>query len=360
MNKTLFFLIKNKTLPLYISVFFCHFIYVFIYFSFSSPEFLAPEIANIFCMFINLFLIVFYKKINRLVFLTIFVLELTAYGLILTLCSKIACGFEFIITACIPGIFLLAYDENPPKSYYFILDVIFIASVAVMTYVRLNKLPPQQFFLPERRKFLIINEIFFTCASLMFLIYGSIITDIAMKRLDRKRAYFQKQLDYIAKHDPLTGLMNRRRTHQVFSDVLNMKIKDNQEFAISIFDIDNFKKINDTYGHDAGDFILKTFTARVWKEFPEPIRISRWGGEEFLIIFPQIDENTIYRLEEARKRIVAEPIIYDNKTIPVTATFGFSSSRKFQTPDLVLADADKMLLTGKQNGKNRIVVSPDF
>lgn len=326
----------------------------------QSPEFFSVAILNLIFCIADLVLILTYNKVNKLFALGLYVLGITFYSVFIAFVTKIACGMEFIVAACIPEIFLLGWDYSPKKSFYYIFDIIFILAISYILYIKLRRLPPQQLFLPERRLFLIVNEIFFTCATLGFLLYGCIITDITLRRLEKKRIFVQQQMDYIAKHDPLTGLMNRRRTFQIFLERLNAKLKDNTDFAIAIFDIDNFKKINDTYGHCVGDEVLKTFTKRIWNEYPEPVKISRWGGEEFLIIFPEIDENTIYKLENVRKKVTAKAIICNETEIFVTATFGISSSKKFNTPEQVLNDADKMLYIGKENGKNKIVVSKNF
>ena len=154
--------------------------------------------------------------------------------------------------------------------------------------------------------------------------------------------------------------MDRRRTLDIFAEVAAHKKIDGTEYAICIFDIDDFKKVNDTWGHGAGDFILQSFTRAIWDLLPNPIKIGRWGGEEFVIIFPAIDSNTIYLLEDIRRQIVKHPVVYEGNTIPITATFGISSSRNAESPMEVLNDADAMLLTGKNSGKNRIVVSEKF
>lgn len=360
MNKLSFFILKNKTFPLFAMIFLSRLFFIPVLFSLSSPEFFAAKILNAVLCAADFFLILFHKKFSKLFLLTVFTLGLNFYGIVLTLSTEMACGFEFVIFACIPAMFIYGYDFAKKRRYFICMEFICCVSLSIIIYVKLKNPLPSKLFLPERWKIYIFNEIFFTCISLLFLLYSCIVVDITLRRHERKQKYLYEQQDYVAKHDPLTGLMNRRRANYFFSTCMNAKKQTGTEYAIAIFDIDNFKKINDTYGHDAGDYVLKNWTKRVWDEFPEPVRIARWGGEEFLIIFPECSDDLIYKLEEVREKITKEPVKYNECEIPVTATFGLSSSETFETAEEVVNDADKMLLLGKENGKNRIVVSPKF
>ncbi|WP_149554978.1 GGDEF domain-containing protein [Treponema pectinovorum] len=360
MNRLLFFFIKNKLTVTIFGSLVCHVIWIPILFSFMGSEFLPSAVANTLIVIILSIILLKRKKLKQVTILTIYILCITAYSILQAVTTQLGCGMGLFLLACIPAISLAFTKEKPPKFYFISMDTILVLGIAFITFIKLYKLPPQQLFLPERRTFLKMSEVFYTIVNLSFLFYLCLMTDISLRLYKKKNSILQKKLEYISKHDSLTGLMNRRRTLEVFADIQKQKKNKNIDYAICIFDIDDFKKLNDTYGHDAGDTILKSFTKSFWEYFKEPIRIGRWGGEEFLIIYPKIDQNTISDLEKARKEIIQKPIIYDEKKLFVTATFGLSSSRKWANAEDVLQDADECLYRGKTAGKNRLVVSENF
>ena len=154
----------------------------------------------------------------------------------------------------------------------------------------------------------------------------------------------QERLSDEAMHDRLTGLPNRYYMAAVFPEMM----KENNWLAIS--DLDDFKQVNDTYGHNCGDYILKT-VAVILREM-EGVEVCRWGGEEFLMIGT---EKSVQQLEEARKRIAAYPFEYGGTKIRMTTTIGMAQYRKGHSIDEWINAADQQLYQGKTAGKNRIV-----
>lgn len=360
MKKFTYFVTKNKSFALFITVLLSRIFGAPFLFLIPGKGFFTGAVTNVCCIIIELFLILFYKSIPKLLSLTILLTELTVFCVIQAAATGIVCGMDYCVISCIPALFLFSSEKKHPVALKAYIYPFFLCAFTYITYIKLAKISPSQLNLPAHRYYIICSEVFFTFFCLFTLLYGSLITDSEFRRLAKKREWFLKETDYIVKHDTLTGLMNRRRSHQIFNALSKAKKTDNIDYAIAIFDIDNFKKINDTWGHDAGDFILKSFTKSVWDQIKEPAKIGRWGGEEFIIIFPEIDEETVYKLENIRLKAIQTPIEYNGQDIQVTATFGIASSRKYDSPEAVLAQADAMLLIGKQNGKNRIVVSQDF
>ena len=121
-------------------------------------------------------------------------------------------------------------------------------------------------------------------------------------------------------------------------------------------DIDFFKKVNDTYGHDAGDEVLKT-VARVMKEKCRSTSvIARWGGEEFLIILPDCNgDNAFIAIERLRNEIQNTIINVDGQEIKVTMTFGLTEFGITSSIDGLIKEADEKLYHGKTNGRNQVV-----
>ena len=162
----------------------------------------------------------------------------------------------------------------------------------------------------------------------------------------------EEELSYQLSHDKLTGLPNR----YYLSEQLETIKEDKSNFWLCISDIDNFKKINDTYGHNCGDYVLKTLGKFL---DAKPVLCCRWGGEEFLFV-GRLEKNypdPLPLLEQIRTEIQDFPFEYENTKLRVTMTFGFSTFKISDDIDNVLHDADDKLYLGKQSGKNRIVTS---
>ena len=156
-----------------------------------------------------------------------------------------------------------------------------------------------------------------------------------------------------ANTDRLTGLFNRRFA----MDYLEGLEKDPSVGAVSVSigDIDFFKKVNDTYGHDAGDAVLKTVAEKL-KNCSETVVVSRWGGEEFLIIFPGKNGDEAFSvLEDLRNEVEHTTILVGDTEIRVTMTFGLTEYDFNGNMDATVKEADEKLYTGKTGGRNRVV-----
>lgn len=161
----------------------------------------------------------------------------------------------------------------------------------------------------------------------------------------------EEKLVEAAHIDRLTGLYNRHYMLERLEEVP----ADGRSGFLAMSDIDNFKKINDTYGHNGGDEVLKTVSERMKASCNDCI-IARWGGEEFMIVSAEPIANGKDMLEKLRMCIAGEPVKFDGQDINVTITIGFSARKNGQTIDEWIQDADSKLYYGKNNGKNRVVV----
>lgn len=359
MTKILYFLSKYNRLVLYTAVSIIAFLWVGIINQIGIEKTDILIYLSIAMGLINILLALTYNKIPHLIGFTIFIISVNVYAISTTLVTDLVCGTEFYVYGSIPALFLFTTDLKKPKFYFLIMNCILFATLTVLIYKKIMQ-PLEGLWLHKQNLFFITNNYYTTIVTSSVLFFACIFCDLILKRSYRREQFIKETVDYNAKHDPLTGLMNRRRIAGVFSQIEENKNKNKIDYAIGIFDIDDFKRINDVYGHSAGDFVLKTYSKRIWDEFPEPVRVGRWGGEEFVIIFPAFDDDIIFRLEDARARICQDPIIYEGRAIKVTATYGISSSRHKNSLNEVLSDADSYLYIGKQNGKNRLVVSEDY
>lgn len=172
--------------------------------------------------------------------------------------------------------------------------------------------------------------------------------------LESKLVKYNNQLKDQANTDALTGLYNRRRAIDYLNELL---VSSNRNFtSICICDIDFFKNVNDTYGHDIGDVVLQKIAKTMLNTLEKKCFIARWGGEEFLIVFPSFNGDEAYELLETLKsNIKALKFESDGDTFSVNMTFGLAEYNFDADIDAVLKEADKKLYIGKANGRDQIV-----
>ncbi len=160
-----------------------------------------------------------------------------------------------------------------------------------------------------------------------------------------------------AEIDFLTGLVNRRRFERAILEMINEYQTRSYPFALILLDVDNFKQVNDTYGHPVGDHVLKEISL-ILKTFLRANNVSaRIGGEEFAILVPSATarEGEIVA-ERLRNAIANRTFSTPDEEIRITASFGVTGVRKDDTLDTIFARVDKALYQAKQSGKNRVVV----
>lgn len=165
-----------------------------------------------------------------------------------------------------------------------------------------------------------------------------------------------EKLTYTAMHDSLTGLYNRHSLRDFFESL----DESGNEYCVALGDIDNFKKVNDTYGHDCGDEVLVTVSDIIKDSMEEQDLACRWGGEEILIIMRGTREDCLCRMRDIRSRINSSVVESGSRSISVTMTFGFADCHEVEDSeknhmDSIVILVDGRLYTGKKSGKNVIV-----
>jgi len=165
-----------------------------------------------------------------------------------------------------------------------------------------------------------------------------------------------KKLTLDNETDPLTGLFNRRAfLERLENEAIRFK-RNQKPFSILFGDIDLFKKINDTYGHSAGDAILVNISSILNTEKREIDQVARWGGEEFLILLPETNLKGAVQLgNKIRKSISAKPITHEGQEINVTMSFGVSEYNSETHIEKTIDLADQRLYLAKNSGRNKVV-----
>jgi diguanylate cyclase (GGDEF)-like protein len=162
----------------------------------------------------------------------------------------------------------------------------------------------------------------------------------------------------LATTDPLTRLYNRRFMNEFLARETERSRRSHSTFAVVIADVDDFKRINDTYGHLSGDIVLKAIVRGIISGTREYDIAGRYGGEEFLIIMPEIDKQTTVDVADRMRRNIEdyEIEVMNGEMVTVTASFGIASfDEDGNSPDDLLVKADERLYKAKRQGKNRVV-----
>ncbi len=166
------------------------------------------------------------------------------------------------------------------------------------------------------------------------------------------------KMEDLAKTDALTELSNRRDMYQIINHETDRFERNGKSFTILMADIDNFKRINDTYGHDVGDRVLKTIANVMKTTMRKQDIIGRWGGEEFLLLLPETDIIGGKKIaEKLRSKISKESISYSDKFIHVTVTIGVSVYNRIHDVNESIKEADEAMYLGKIRNKNCVVTS---
>lgn len=165
-----------------------------------------------------------------------------------------------------------------------------------------------------------------------------------------------EELTNAAVIDPLTGCYNRREFENQLKRHIKGATRRNSDMSIFMFDIDSFKKINDTHGHPAGDKVLEEVGGLVKRNIRTGDILTRYGGDEFIVILPETDRTKAIALaDRLRIKISNKDIVYDGHTINLTASFGVSQLKRNTEMTRIIQDADTMLYKAKLNGRNTVM-----
>ncbi len=183
---------------------------------------------------------------------------------------------------------------------------------------------------------------------------------ISIALADRMKITQEKKLiaEKEAKTDSLTGLLNRRSYHEISNIEYQKLLRHDSPFSVIMLDIDNFKAINDTYGHNVGDIVLQSITSSIKETIREYDYAFRMGGDEFLIFLPETKEKQAYTLaERIRMSIENIKLKADRDNMTITCSFGISQFKsKDANIEAVVGRADEALYGVKKSGKNRVEI----
>lgn len=297
-------------------------------------------------IFIGIFILSYYAK-------TLFVLWLFNIGSISWICAIVHfwgwdTGVQNFLMVLLILYFFSSYEQYVGKICYALGLCIFRI---FLFHAYRHKLPIWNLGTSEENMLQMLSTItIFWCLSVIGYVFSKDSQD-----LEGKLVEYNNQLKQQADTDTLTGLPNRRRAMEYMENLANYSNLNNG-FSFCICDIDFFKKVNDNYGHDFGDVVLKEIS-KIFKEEVNGKNFSaRWGGEEFILLFPGCNGDDAYvKLEKLRRRIKETKIKKDDLEISITMTFGLTEYDFKGGLEATIKEADNKLYMGKEKGRDIII-----
>ena len=265
------------------------------------------------------------------------------------------CGFSMYLYASIPAIFYYSFvidNVSYKNSLAFILcSLCCISFLAIYVtgfiFTPVYTLPSTKWI----HTFYIMNLIL---SFLIMIVYSYLF----VWQLRSKQRVMEEQnvkLEELAHRDPLTHLYNRRYMGKILDGHMEAQKDRGARFSLVLGDIDDFKKVNDTYGHDAGDLVLVTVAETIERNVGPNDYVCRWGGEEILILISVPLEPAAKNAERIRRALEENTVMFGDQEIHVTMTFGVSESIPGYKIEHLIQQADDKLYYGKHRGKNCVV-----
>ena len=194
-----------------------------------------------------------------------------------------------------------------------------------------------------------------------FELIARLKTALRILELEKSLKDAYEKIRILSITDKLTGCYNRTYMDEYLAKEITRAKRYGRPISLVMADIDHFKRVNDTYGHQAGDLILKDFAVSIKKGLRNDVDwIARYGGEEFLMVLPETDYNNAMSSAERLRKIVAESTSsYNGIEISITASFGVAGfsplkSDETMTHEAIIDRADKALYQAKNDGRNRV------
>lgn len=337
-NNLLKMLSEHRTLIFLIMCLCVHVFNVFLYWIFELPPMVVLNIASslMYALILTLF-----KNENFRISFAYF--EIIGYAAASELISGGHFGTLVFVIGMVAVIFFMLPYSNRKKHVYQGIGALLAIAISQISFFEYSVYPELMDTVLLHSSFVKGMNLIITLFSLFYL------TNLYLVELRTTR----EKLDYSSNHDMLTGLYNRR-----FFESIMKRSKDEKEtsFSVAMLDVDDFKKINDTYGHETGDRVLAAVSKCIESCLPQDAVAVRWGGEEFVLYLPQVENSRALEvLETFRTKLSEQEIYHKGNRVVITATIGLCTGESIADYEEYIRQADEKLYWGKKHGKNQIV-----
>lgn len=288
-------------------------------------------------------------------YLTIYIItyiEVILHSFAATIYLGWSFGFAQYIIAIVPVGFYICYTLDIRRRKFTVATVSAVFSAAAFLACKFLSFFGDPLIETDNIALELSLYVFNSLCAFAFLIVFSLVFVFEMKLSSSQLKHQNAILNKLASTDPLTGLYNRR-SMDIF---LNQAVESASSFALIMCDIDNFKKVNDTYGHDFGDVVLKGVAGIAVAQTKGHGYVCRWGGEEILILINNAsEESALYIAENIRRNVANRVFELNDKWIHCSLTLGIALYDGKELVEETITRADYNLYCGKRNGKNAVV-----
>lgn len=263
-------------------------------------------------------------------------------------------GFSLYNLAIVPVSYYYAYMTSNFKHKVRTANIFTCLNVCLTIGVRIHVYTYGYYYHYDNNTSLLIS-LYNMLISFAILGFFSILYVVEIRNSRRELERKNTELNMLASYDNLTQLLNRYSMDTIMNNTWVEALSEKKTFTLVLGDIDDFKNVNDTYGHTCGDMVLSG-VAHLFKDTLSPgDAICRWGGEEFLLMIKKPYKVAQQQIENVRKKIEGSSFHYKEDVIHITMTFGMIEfDQTFGINDMIQM-ADKMMYQGKNHGKNQVV-----
>ncbi len=318
--------------------------------------------GNILLMLYNLLSFLVYESMvtlakNKQFKLIIFAIcvEVNLFVLLTTLAYGNRLCFNLFCFLLVPASFYITYTAKKYKHPFAVSSLISAISAAIFSFSILFPNDNYMTLFEYSPTLFVITVVLNILITFLLLAIFCFMFTLEMRNSTATLENRTRQLKQLSSVDPLTKLANRRSMTEKLNISMHLLRKDKKAFSVIMGDIDNFKKVNDTYGHDCGDKVLVMVANTISSQMRDGDFVCRWGGEEILILVNGNIEAAKSLAERILNNICQNEVIHENNTIKVTMTFGVAQANEsFRIEDFI-QQADNRLYYGKTHGKCQVV-----